>query len=131
MRKIDILLRAILCFTLLYSISLTAQKKSTKPSTAPEKSSNAAPTEGSPKYKNPTVPIDDRGADLLSRMTLEEKVQQICGGSEATAEVIDPTGTYTTESARAVLNRWWDPDLPFPARKAAILRNGVQRYLKE
>jgi beta-glucosidase len=70
-------------------------------------------------------------ADLLSRMTLEEKVQQICGGSRAEMEVIDPTGTYTTETARAVLTRWWDPDLVFPARKAAILRNGVQRYLKE
>ena len=77
------------------------------------------------------MPIEDRVADLLSRMTLEEKVQQICGGSRAEMEVIDPTGTYATETARAVLTRWWDPDLAFPARKAAILRNGVQRYLKE
>ena len=46
-------------------------------------------------------------------MTLEEKVQQITGGWESQAEVIDPTGTYTTESARAVLSRWWDPDTPF------------------
>src|SRR5258708_30236367 len=64
-------------------------------------------------------------------MTLEEKVQQITGGGRGETEVIDPTGPYTTETARAVLQKWWDPDLVFPPRKAAILRNGVQRYLKE
>jgi len=130
MRKIDILLRSILCLTLLYSISLTAQKKSTKPSTAQEKS-NALPAEDTPKYKNPSLPIDDRVADLLSRMTLEEKIAQIAPAGDNRTHLIDPTGTYTDESASAVLSRWWDPDIAFPARKAAILRNGVQRYLKE
>jgi len=94
---------------------------------APKASSDVDPL----KYRNANLAIDDRVADLLSRMTLEEKVQEVCGGGVGRAEVIDPTGTYTTESARAILNRWWDPDIVFPARKAAILRNGVQRYLKE
>ena len=75
--------------------------------------------------------IEDRVADLLLRMTLEEKVQQLAGGGEGQTEVIDPTGTYTSETARATLTRWWDPDLPFTPKKSAILRNGVQRYLKE
>jgi len=131
MRKIDILLRSLLCLTLFSSILLSAQNKSTKPSTTQEKSTKASPAEDVPKYRNPALPIDDRVADLLSRMTLEEKVEQLCGGSRTEMQVIDPTGTYTTESARAVLERWWDPDLPFPARKAAILRNGVQRYMRE
>jgi beta-glucosidase len=97
-----------------------------------DKTAKASPAqEAAAKYRNAALPIEDRVADLLSRMTLEEKVQQICGGSRAEMEVIDPTGNYTTEAARAVLTRWWDPDLVFPARKAAILRNGVQRYLKE
>src|SRR5258708_7971238 len=87
--------------------------------------------DSTPKYLNPDLAIDDRVDDLLSRMTLEEKVQQITGGGRGETEVIDPTGTYTTETARAVLQKWWDPDLVFPPRKAAILRNGVQRYLKE
>src|SRR5579864_6596313 len=121
MGKIDFLLRSALCFATFFPMSLTAQDKTSK----------ALSPEGTPKYHNANLSIDDRVADLLSRMTLEEKVQQLCGGSNAQAEVIDPTGTYTTESARAVLNRWWDPDQVFPARKAAILRNGVQRYLKE
>ncbi|MBR5099385.1 MAG: hypothetical protein IK091_09210, partial [Spirochaetales bacterium] len=30
-------------------------------------------------YKNPKLSIDERVEDLLSRMTLEEKVAQLCG----------------------------------------------------
>jgi beta-glucosidase len=125
MRKIDILLRSLLCLILLHSISLTAQDK-TKGQTA-----KAGAPENTLKYKNPGLPTEDRVADLLSRMTLEEKIGQITPADNNRAHVIDPTGTFTDESASAILNRWYDPDLVFPARKAAILRNGVQRYLKE
>jgi beta-glucosidase len=131
MRKIDILLRSILCLTLLYSIPLAAQSKSTKPSAAQKKSTKAAPAEDTPKYKNAALPIDDRVADLLSRMTLEEKIGQIAPAGDNRVHVIDPTGTYTDQTASAAMSRWWDADLVFPARKAALLRNGVQRYLKE
>jgi beta-glucosidase len=118
----NVLLRSLQGVALVCAIAALAQDKTAKPAATPD---------NTPKYRNASLPVDDRVADLLSRMTLEEKVHELCGGWQATAEVIDPTGTYTTESARAVLNRWWDPDQPFPARKAAILRNGVQRYLKE
>ena len=91
----------------------------------------SAANEGTLPYRNPKLAIEDRVADLLSRMTLEEKVQQIAPFHEQQVSVIDPTGTFTDESARAMLSRWWDPDLEFTPRKAAILRNGVQRYLRE
>jgi len=84
-----------------------------------------------PRYRDASLSIEDRVADLLSRMTLEEKVEQISGGGRAGIDVIDPTGTFNTQSARDTMERWWDPDLPFPAKRAAILRNGIQRYLKE
>jgi beta-glucosidase len=84
-----------------------------------------------PKYRDPHLRIEDRVADLLPRMTLEEKVEQISGGWQRDVQVIDPTGTFTSEAAREVLDKWSDPDLVFPARRAAILRNGVQRYLRE
>jgi beta-glucosidase len=125
MEKNDILLRSVLCLIVLCSISITAQDK---PKVAPPK---ATPADNTPIYKNPNLPIDDRVADLLSRMTLEEKISQIAPPADRTTHVIDPTGTFTDESASAMMNRWYDPDLVFPARKAAILRNGVQRYLKE
>jgi beta-glucosidase len=102
------------------------QAKTTKPAQSPSPSQEPVP-----KYRDPNLAIDDRVADLLARMTLEEKVREVAGGWEAQAEVIDPTGTYTTETARAALSRYEDADFVFPARKAAILRNGIQRYLKE
>lgn len=125
MRKIDIL-RSIFCLILLSSISLIAQNKKSK-TEAPK----PAPAENTPAYKNPNLPLEDRVADLLPRMTLEEKIGQIAPSADRSVHVIDPTNTFTDESASAIMNRWWDPDLVFPARKAAILRNGVQRYLKE
>jgi len=59
-----------------------------------------------PKYRNPALTAEERAADLLPRLTLQEKVAQISGGWEARADVLDTTGTYTTEQARAIFNRW-------------------------
>jgi beta-glucosidase len=36
-----------------------------------------AAASATPKYKDPTLPVNDRVADLLSQMTLEEKVAQL------------------------------------------------------
>ena len=36
-----------------------------------------------PDYKNPSLPIDKRVDDLVSRMTLEEKVSQMMNGAAA------------------------------------------------
>jgi len=87
--------------------------------------------QAAPKYRDPNLSVDDRVADLLSRMTLEEKVHEIMGGGEEQMDVIDPTGTYNTESARAAFRRWSDPEFAFTPRNSAVLRNAVQRYLHE
>lgn len=84
-----------------------------------------------PPYRNPHLAIPDRVADLLSRMTLEEKVEQLAGGESSRFAVIDPTGTFTDETAKQVLASYERPDLVLEPKKAAILRNGVQRYFKE
>ncbi len=89
------------------------------------------PTADAPKYRNPALTAEERAVDLLPRLTLEEKIEQIAGGSQSHVEVLDTTGTYTTEQARAIFSRWWDPELQFPPKRAAILRNAVQRYLRE
>ena len=85
----------------------------------------------SPRYKDANLPVADRVADLLPRMTLEEKVYQLTGGWESKIEVIDPTNTFTTETARKTLSAEWGPEVKFTPRQAAILRNGVQRYMRE
>jgi beta-glucosidase len=117
-RHRNFLLRSLLSVALLCVASLSGQDK-TKP-------------QDTPKYRNPNLTVDERVADLLPRMTLEEKVREITGGAESRPiEIIDPTGTFTTEQARTTLAQWWNPDLVFPAKRAAILRNGIQRYLRE
>jgi beta-glucosidase len=99
--------------------SLRAQDKPAKPDSA------------TPRYKDPNAPIPDRVADLLPRMTLEEKVEQLAGGWEQKIDVIDPTGTYTKEEARKIVSGEWGPDVTFTPRQSAILRNAVQRYQLE
>ena len=91
----------------------------------------AAEMAGTPPYKDPNLPIADRVRDLLGRMTLEEKVDQLNWGWQDKINVVDPTGTYTTESARKTILAEWGPELKFTPRNAAILRNAVQRYQLE
>jgi beta-glucosidase len=115
-------MRLFLCAALMLApLAITCTNAQTK-TTAPE---NTA------KYRNPDLTIDERVADLLPRMTLEEKVQQITGGGRGRLEILDSTGTFTTEQARAKMAQWDKPDLVFTPRQSAILRNGVQRYLRE
>ena len=82
-------------------------------------------------YKNATLPIPDRVADLLSRMTLEEKVDQLKWDWQQKVDVIDRTGTFNAESARKTLAAEWGEELKLTPRNAAILRNAVQRYQLE
>jgi beta-glucosidase len=64
-----------------------------------------------PRYKDVSLPIGDRVADLLPRMTLEEKVYQLTGGWDGHVSVIDPTGTYTDETARKALSAEWGEEM--------------------
>ncbi len=91
----------------------------------------SVPSQDAPRYRNAALPIADRVADLLPRMTLEEKIYQLTGGWDSKIEVVDPTGTFTTETARKTLSAEWGAEVKFTPRQAAILRNSVQRYLRE
>ena len=85
-----------------------------------------------PAYKNPKLAIPDRVADLLSRMTLEEKVAQIAPERGQEVHVIDSTGTFSDESARTTMMQMFrDYNSPFQPKQAAILHNGIQRYIRE
>ncbi len=86
---------------------------------------------GTPPYKDANLPIAERVKDLLGRMTLEEKVDQLSWGWIQKVDVIDPTGTYTTETARQTIAGQWSAPMKLTPRNAAILRNAVQRYQLE
>ena len=92
---------------------------------------DATASAATPRYKDPSLPIADRVADLLSRMTLEEKVDQLSWSWLSKLDVVDPTGTYNTQSARKTVQAEWGEDLKLTPRNAAILRNAVQRYQLE
>src|SRR5262249_11663018 len=53
-----------------------------------------------PEYRNTDLPIERRTADLLHRMTLEEKVEQLRGGVTSSYGVSDPTGKFTRDSIK-------------------------------
>jgi len=56
-----------------------------------------------PDYKNPGKPVEARVADLLSRMTLEEKVAQTLSVWRKKSEFISPEGEFIDEKASALL----------------------------
>lgn len=101
-------------------LSAAACAREGNPAGKPSSASDA------PRYKDANLPIPDRAADLLPRMTLEEKVDQLKWDWQRKVDVIDPTGTFTTETARKTLAAEWGEELKLPPRNAAILRNAVQ-----
>ena len=101
--------------------------------TTPDKASQDTKATKLP-YQDASLPIPARVADLLQRMTLEEKVNELVwteDSAENKVQVIDPTGTYTDKTARQALAAEWGPEIKLTPRNAAILRNGVQRYQHE
>ena len=84
-----------------------------------------------PPYRNPKIPIRDRVADLVSRMTLEEKIDQITGGRRKSAGVVDPTGQFTQEKLDEALKGLYDLNSHMSPHDRAVLHNATQRYLLE
>src|SRR5579863_6655949 len=80
-----------------------------------------------PAYRNPKLPVPDRVADLLQRMTLEEKVDQLAGGRRRMMTVQDPEGQAIFQKFRALFGN----DSQTSAHDAAVLRNQAQKYIVE
>ena len=78
-------------------------------------------------YRNPKLPIEQRVADLVKRMTLEEKVEQIAGGRRRGLAQLDPEAKAVFEKMRDL----WQVDSQVNAHDAAVLRNNAQKYLVE
>src|SRR5215510_13997473 len=94
-----------------------------------------------PDYKNPSLPVDRRVADLLSRMTLAEKVAQLTCLWTNRPQVNPQTdfstdrGEFSPEKAAAVMKygigqiaRQREQKDP---RQGAMFANAVQKWLIE
>jgi beta-glucosidase len=97
--------------------------------------------QNAPDYKNPRLPVDQRVADLLSRMTLEEKVaQMVClwtGRPQAKPQTDFSTdrGDFSPEQAAQVMKHGIGQIARQRERKdprqGAIFANAVQKWLIE
>lgn len=92
-------------------------------------------------YRNPALQVDKRVADLLSKMTLEEKAAQMtCVWQRKAALLLDEQGNFSREKARAnfghghglgQVGRPSDAGGGKNARQTAELTNAIQRFFIE
>jgi beta-glucosidase len=82
-----------------------------------------------PDYRNPNLPIEQRAADLLSRMTLEEKVDQLAPGRSRAA--LEKDDSSEAKQLREKMRDLFKNDSTVSPCDAAALRNGVQKYTRE
>jgi beta-glucosidase len=90
---------------------------------------NALAQTAVPDYRNPNLPIEQRVADLLKRMTLEEKVEQL--GGRHRPGILDTTGKFNDHNALEAFRALFSMDSKMSPHDTAVLRNAIQRYLVE
>ncbi len=96
----------------------------------PESGKAHSADDETPRYRNARLSIHERVSDLLERMTLEEKVDQIAGGFRH-AGILDTTGRFNDQNVREAFHQLRDMNGHMSAHDRAVLRNGLQRYLVE
>ena len=88
---------------------------------------NSFAQESTPSYRDSKLTAAERAADLLKRMTLEEKVDQLAGGRRRARSFEDPEGKQIFEN----LQKLFREDSQVKAHDAAVARNNAQHFLME
>lgn len=83
--------------------------------------------ESHPAYRDSSLRPEERAADLLKRMTLEEKVDQLCGGRRRAHDSSDPEEKQIFED----LVKLYREDSQVSPHDAAEIRNRAQHFLME
>lgn len=89
-----------------------------------------------PLYKNASASIEDRVADLVGRMTLEEKVAQMwCVWQQKGRLLLDSTGLFDAEKTKANFPHGLGQVEGLATQKVvwtpALLTNSIQKYFVE
>jgi len=80
-----------------------------------------------PAYRDPSLPVEQRASDLLQRMTLEEKVDQLSGGRRR----MQAAGDAEAKEIFGELVKLYREDAQVSPHDAAAMRNKVQHFLVE
>lgn len=83
------------------------------------------------KYKDPSLPVEVRVQDLLSRMTLEEKIAQM---RHIHAYSVMENGKLNEEKLEKMIggqNYGFIEGITLPGKECLALMNGVQKYMRE
>jgi beta-glucosidase len=91
----------------------------------------APPAPEDAPYRNPRLGVEARVVDLLGRMTLEEKVDQLAGGRPMDVGLVDPTGLFSGGDADALRRERQSLASRRTTRDWAVLNNAVQRFRRE
>jgi beta-glucosidase len=98
-------------------------------------SARSETTTNKPPYLNPQLPVEQRVADLLSRMTLEEKVAQTQALWRQKGLIMDEKGNFSPEKAREVLKHGIGQITRASENKGprenAVFTNAIQKYLMQ
>ncbi|WP_420236120.1 glycoside hydrolase family 3 N-terminal domain-containing protein [Telmatobacter bradus] len=96
---------------------------------------------GLPAYKNSALPVAERVQDLLGRMTLEEKAEQMmCVWLEAAQKLVDENGNFDRTKAEAAfahrnglgqVGRTSNFGKGLNARETALTNNEIQKFFVE
>lgn len=93
------------------------------------------PQRPQPDYLNPALPVERRVADLLERMTLEEKVAQTQALWKQQEFLMDENGGFSPAKAERVLKNGIGEITRASEKKGprenAVFCNAIQKYLKE
>lgn len=82
--------------------------------------------ETQPAYRNPRLTVEERAADLLQRMTLEEKVDQLVFARRR-AQAVNPEEKQIFDQ----LSKLWHEDSQISPHDSAEIRNKAQHFLME
>jgi beta-glucosidase len=86
---------------------------------------------GTPPYKNPSLPVEKRVDDLVSRMTLEEKVSQMMNGAAAIERLDVPQYEWWNEALHGVARAGFATVFPQAIGLAATWNTDLMREVAD